>query len=177
MPILPLKISLLPPQYRSIPPAGKYCKPRTPPIVRFLTKVNKLGPLWNGTHCWEWLGADHGRGYGGFGIYGKHLLAYNWYWKLVNGDIPYGMELDHLCRNRLCVNPDHIETVTPYINFIRGQSPNAINARKTHCKRGHELSGNNLYMDRFGRHCIACRRKTMHEWWIAKRSKSASNSS
>ena len=75
------------------------------------------------------------------------------------GPIPKGLTVDHTCRNRRCVNPNHMEIVTQKENNARGNSPSAINARKTHCKRGHPFSGDNLYVDpgRQSRHCRACK--------------------
>lgn len=86
-----------------------------------------------------------------------HRVAY----EATVGPIPKGLQVDHLCRNRLCVNPSHLEAVTPAENKRRGFSPPAINARKTHCIHGHELAGANVYYrkDRPGRRqCRECER-------------------
>lgn len=74
------------------------------------------------------------------------------------GDIPQGFQIDHLCRNRKCINPAHLEAVTPRENIMRTASVCAINARKTHCKRGHAFSEENTYRDRHGRRCRQCAR-------------------
>jgi len=102
------------------------------------------------TGCWEWIGGTNGVGYGmirvGSMVDGTrarvltHRLAY----QLWRGQIPKGLVLDHLCRNRICFNPHHLEAVTMAENLYRGQSPTAVNKRSTHCVLGHPLSGENL---------------------------------
>lgn len=80
-------------------------------------------------------------------------------YELMRRPIKQGMTLDHLCRNRSCVNPDHLLEMTHYENMMKGQSPFAKKARQTHCKRGHPLSGNNLYVWRGSRICKECRKQ------------------
>lgn len=80
------------------------------------------------------------------------------------GPIPAGYVLDHTCRNRACVNVQHLEVVTNTENIRRGQSIPALNARKSHCKRGHELAGANLYRTPKGRHCKACQHENQKRW-------------
>jgi hypothetical protein len=76
------------------------------------------------------------------------------------GEIPRGMTLDHICRNRDCCNPAHLEPVTVKENILRGDSLSARNARKTHCHRGHPLAGDNLSLPPSGgRKCKACGRE------------------
>lgn len=113
------------------------------------------------TACIAFNGAVVDTGYGR--IYGggrhKYKLAHRAAWEAANGPIPKGLVIDHLCRNRRCVNVKHLELVTPVENVMRGTGVTAANARKTHCRHGHELSGENLYLDKFGdRHCQTCRR-------------------
>jgi len=89
--------------------------------------------------------------------YGRavHRIA----WERANGPIPGGLQIDHLCRNRWCANVDHMELVTIRENVLRGMGISAMNARKTHCLRGHPLSGENLKMTPDGRRqCRACER-------------------
>lgn len=107
--------------------------------------------------CWLWTGSlDHG-GYGsikqtGTCVLRAHRVSYEKY----IGPIPEGLQLDHLCRNRACVNPAHLEPVTKAENMRRGFGFSAINARKTHCLRGHELSGENLAIWSGRRNCRTC---------------------
>lgn len=86
------------------------------------------------TGCWLWTGYVSERGYGRIGARGKTVSAHRWTYNLFKGEIPEGLDLDHLCRVRHCVNPDHLEAVTRSENTIRGAHPNRM---KTHCLRGH----------------------------------------
>lgn len=106
--------------------------------------------------CRPWTGATDSNGYGRQQV-GKHwLLAHRIVWQERHGEIAAGMQIDHLCRNRLCVNTDHLEVVTLKENVLRGTAPSAINARKTHCIKGHPLTGDNLESER--RRCKTCAR-------------------
>lgn len=71
-------------------------------------------------------------------------MAHRFAYELIRGKIPEGLDIDHLCRNRQCVNPEHMEPVTPRENTIRGDTIPAHNLKKTHCPKGHPLSGDNL---------------------------------
>lgn len=105
--------------------------------------------------CIIWMGAIFNeKGYGAFGGGRAHRYAY----ERLFGPIPSGMQIDHLCRVRCCVNPHHLEVVTPRENTIRGVSPAAVNARKTHCVRGHLLEGDNLMSNDSWRRCRECAR-------------------
>lgn len=95
--------------------------------------------------CWPWKGRLQKDGYGRFNIGKTPRFAHRIAWLLLRGAIPTGLQLDHLCRNRCCCNPCHLEPVTQKENILRGNGFAAKNARKTHCPRGHELSGANLY--------------------------------
>lgn len=108
--------------------------------------------------CWQWTGAQQ-NGYGRFAIVANTaVLAHRLAYELEIGDIPDGFVIDHLCRNRGCVNPWHMEAVTHRENTIRGTSPPAVNSRKTRCGQEHDLSGANLYVDpkTGSRHCRTC---------------------
>jgi hypothetical protein len=127
--------------------------PYRPVEERFWEKVNKRGP----DECWPWTAAVGKHGYGVLGV-GPHktTTAPRFAYELLVGPIPKGLTIDHLCRNRLCVNPNHLEVVTRGENVLRGESVPAQNARKTHCKRGHLLAGDNLIITSQGRRCRAC---------------------
>lgn len=143
---------------------------RQPPGVddlvwaRFAIKVKRSTE----TDCWNWIAArtKSGLGYGLFSVRGKlhvaHRLSYEWF----IDEIPEGLQLDHLCRNMGCVNPDHLESVTLHENnVVRGQGKAAVNAKKTHCPKDHPFDDMNTYVDKTGRrHCRECSRKHAREW-------------
>lgn len=110
--------------------------------------------------CWVWQGATDTSGYGRLRWNGKHESVHRLVWKLLVADVAADDELDHLCRNRLCCNPDHLEPVSGRENTLRGQGITAQLARQTHCKRGHPLSGDNLYVYPNGKRlCRTCERE------------------
>lgn len=113
------------------------------------------------TGCWKWTGSCHpDNEYGRFWISAHasrqaHRLGFLWSGR----DVPDDLVLDHLCRNRWCVNPDHLEPVTLVENVMRGESIWAQNARKTHCLRGHEFTAENTWISKNNeRHCRECSR-------------------
>lgn len=127
--------------------------------------------------CWQWLGNCHpDTRYGRFWLDRHtdrlaHRLAYEW----TVGPVPDGLVLDHLCRNRSCVNPIHLEPVTNVENVMRGESFGAVNARKTHCLNGHEFTPlNTRVTHQFanpGRSCRTCERDRKRKYRLnAKRS-------
>ena len=108
----------------------------------------------NAEGCMLWTGAVSAQGYGRFCRSWAHRLVY----EAVVGPVPEGLQLDHLCRNRLCVNPEHLEPVTNRVNTLRGEGPTALNAKKTHCHKGHPFAGANLIILPDGsRRCRACK--------------------
>lgn len=122
---------------------------------RFWSKVDKTET------CWLWT-ASLGDGYGRFRNDGLQDMAHRVAYRLLVGPIPDGLTVDHLCRTRRCVNPAHMELVTSVENVMRGESPHARNARKTHCKHGHPFHGDNLVVLKSplgARGCRACNRE------------------
>jgi len=83
-------------------------------------------------------------------------IAHRVIYEALRGPIPPGMNIDHLCRNKACVNPWHLEAVTQRVNVMRGTSPWAVNAKKTHCANGHSFDAANIYAYRGKRFCKAC---------------------
>ena len=147
--------------------------PIGPDLVRFLIKV--AVPADPENDCWIWIGAI-AQGYGRFQVGGSrakggqsfqaHRLSYLWW----VGPIPEDRILDHLCRNRACVNPRHLEPVAVQTNVLRGEGFAALNARKTHCPRGHPYSGENLRFNVNGqRQCVTCcRRRNLAQYYQYK---------
>lgn len=145
--------------------------------IRFFKKVEPC-PV---TGCWEWTAAKV-KGYGIFWQGGKrcnggrNYQAHRWLWETLNGPVPMERELDHLCRNRGCVNPEHLEPVTRSVNNLRGLSPARTRQfflDKTHCPKGHPYSGDNLFVGtrsngRNYRQCRIC----MRAWGARTREKS-----
>lgn len=108
--------------------------------------------------CWQWSGANV-RGYGHIRFRGKNRSCHRLAYMLFVGEIPQGFQIDHLCRNPSCVNPAHLEAVTPRVNVLRGKTVTAANAAKTHCKYGHEFTTENTQRIPTGRRCRECRNK------------------
>lgn len=129
-------------------------------VPRFWSKVD----FGNMLACWDWTGNKTIDGYGRFKTDdGQSVAAHRWAYETNVGPLIEGMEIDHLCFNRACVRPDHLEQVTPQVNNLRSGSVAAINARKTHCPNGHLYTKENTRLERqgpgkrIGRRCRACR--------------------
>ena len=107
--------------------------------------------------CWLWTGHLNNKGYGKFSEDWRiKVYAHRWAYQRFVGPIPDGLQIDHLCRNRACVNPAHLEAVTPRVNQRR--SP-LCRAHKTHCVNGHPFDEVNTYVRSDGsRQCRTCRR-------------------
>ena len=125
-------------------------KPRPPYFKRFLGQVQKTN------ECWLWTG-HLSRGYGRFTIAKRSYLAHRLSYELHIGLIPEGLQIDHLCRVRHCVNPHHLEPVTCRENLLRGTGFVAIQSRRTHCPQGHEYTKANTRLSKQNeRHCRKC---------------------
>ncbi len=136
-------------------PTGRHGRASWPLSRRLAEKIVKPdGP----DGCWGWIGATSA-GYGRIRIAQRAQMAHRVVFETSGGIIPAGMVLDHLCRNPVCVNPAHLEPVPQRENILRGEGASARNARKSACKRGHPLSGQNLFRNTAGtRQCRSCAR-------------------
>ena len=137
---------------------------------RFWSKVNFNGPVpISCPHlgsCWLWTAGQFSNGYGQFSIKAKKKLSHRISYQYMVGTIPDGLDLDHICRVRNCVNPAHLEPVTRKVNLRRGNTIPAKNAAKKKCPNGHPYSGGNLYVDpRGGRFCRICKNETWRRWY------------
>jgi hypothetical protein len=134
-------------------------KDHTPAVERWKTQHE----VDDSTGCWNWTGPIYkGQGHGFIqeGAKKRHM-AHRFVWEQIAGPIPKGLVLDHLCKNKRCVNPEHLEAVTQGVNAFRGGTDGG-NAAKTHCKHGHGFTPENTYIRVNGwRGCRACQRRLM----------------
>lgn len=135
-------------------------KPTRRPLDRFTPKVRVI-PCGG---CWEWTAGLSVAGYGMFFDGERDVLAHRWSYAWFVGALVPGLQIDHLCRNRMCVNPMHLEQVTARENQLRGFGFSGRKARQTHCIRGHEFTPENTYRQpgtnkRTCRTCVADRER------------------
>jgi hypothetical protein len=148
-------------------PKGVYLHRRTNPLDRFLPKV-VVAP----SGCWEWQASKIQNGYGEFWNGDVKMLAHRWAYERWVGPVPDGLELDHLCRNRACVNPSHLEPVPHSVNSKRGLAGKHRRDEAkviTHCPQGHLYDAENTWLrpNRHGgmsRNCRACQRQRLAAW-------------
>jgi hypothetical protein len=119
------------------------------------------------TGCWLWTGALNYAGYGVFCRDGRKHRAHHVGYEHYIGPVPDGFQLDHRCRVRSCVNPDHLRAVTSRQNTLApgSASPTAQNAAKTRCLHGHPLVGDNLMLKRGRRECRECNRARCRRYY------------
>ena len=140
--------------------------PKQDPHVRFWSKVR----LKTKDECWEWTGNLNPTGYGLFFVeVGQTVPAHRYSYELLRGEIPPGYCIDHLCRNHSCINPNHLEAVTPRENTLRGNAPNILLYHSDRCSRGHLFTPENTYEHHGSRICKTC--KKMHNEESKKKKK------
>lgn len=145
---------------RSIVETNKFLKvdPTLVEIERLMSKIS----INEETDCWNWTACIDAGGYGRVGYRNRQESAHRIFYAWKAGPIPRGKgkdipQLDHLCRNRRCCNPKHLELVSHRENILRGDSPSAHHARKTYCKRGHRLPKEFNYFKPSGQGVRVCR--------------------
>jgi hypothetical protein len=146
------------------------------PFGRFLTAGARLKFLSKitvdaSTGCWLWTKYVGPHGYGMINVPASESdktiqYAHRYSYAATYGAIPSGLDLDHLCRRRTCVNPAHLEAVTRRENLLRGNTLTAAKVAQTHCSNGHPLSGENLYVNPASgsRNCRTCRTELYRAW-------------
>jgi hypothetical protein len=142
-------------------------------VVRLGTRTDPVARFWSYVGftdcCWNWRGGANSKGYASFWLEGKTIMAYRYSYELLREPIPEGLHIDHLCRNPLCVNPDHLEPVTLAENVLRGQGITARNARSIVCPYGHPREGNTYITPQGWRRCGVCKRQRLREWRANKK--------
>jgi hypothetical protein len=133
---------------------------------RFWLKVERFGA--DGEErsgCWEWAGRLSASGYGSYEVARRATRAHRVAFEIEVGEIPSRLDLDHLCLNRACVRPDHLEPITRAENVRRG-----MGGRQTHCPRGHALTKENVFVrdDRYPT-CLICKRKANLESYYRRK--------
>ena len=121
--------------------------------VKFLSKVK----INKDSDCWEWSGELTSYGYPKIYYKGKRFRAHRVSYNIFKGVLDSGLVIDHICRNKKCVNPEHLRQVNKQINAVENSvSIAALNKAKTHCRLGHEYTQQNTRIHKNSRHCITC---------------------
>lgn len=138
------------------------------PIARFYAKLRKTDS------CWLWTGNKGWDGYGHFWLDGRDVMAHRFSYELHRGQIPDGLTIDHLCRNKSCVNPEHLDPCTAAENTRRSPIGGWVkNRAKDRCMRGHPFTPENTRIYRGWRHCRECGRQHARRYYREKRARSA----
>mgnify|MGYP001593694735 FL=1 len=141
--------------------------------VRFWGKVDTHGPLPESRQelgpCWVWTAAVDSKGYGRFQLNRQNRIAHRVAFELRVGPIPSDLELDHLCRTRNCVNPEHMEAVTHLVNMHRGVAPTIALHLANRCRNGHPLTEGNVLRAGKYRCCKTCRQVARRVYAARKR--------
>ncbi len=136
------------------------------PITRFLEKINVTA-----SGCWEWQGFIRKDGYCVLRVNGKKTLTHRFIYEYYYGNINPKLTIHHTCYNRKCANPTHLTEITLRENILDGNNSAAINARKTHCKHGHEFNKENTYFYPDGRRlCKICNIRNTEKYWLKRAS-------
>lgn len=142
-------------------------------IERFLLKISISNDnFYNGTPCLEWTAHISPNGYGRFQLNRKSEYAHRVAYELIKGKIPENLVINHLCRNRKCCNPDHLEVITQKLNIQKGKTgyhDNHLNKFKTHCPQGHEYNKENTYAYNGNRVCKICTQIRSHQQYQRKK--------
>ena len=130
------------------------------PFERFAASINRTE-----SGCWLWLKRTNSEGYGAMFLNRRFVQAHRFAFEQFRYEIPIGLELDHLCRVRNCVNPFHLEPVTRKVNILRGDGITAKFARRSHCKNGHEFTPENTKIQTspdgsIRRRCLICKKRS-----------------
>ena len=130
-------------------------------LSRFLARVERD----ESSGCLNWRGYVRSDGYGSFWADGRKHVAHRWAYRTLVGEVAAELTIDHLCRNRRCVNTAHLEPVSRGENVLRGVGIAAMRARQTECSKGHPLDEENTYRWGSHRQCLTCRRANSRKWW------------
>ncbi len=143
--------------------------PHGPCVRRFIDKLCITQP----TGCWLWTAGLHNKGYAKIrNDDGRKVFAHRWAYEWFREPIPEGLQIDHLCRTRHCVNPWHMEPVTNAENQRRGLRNQWSTV--THCVNGHPLAGDNLHVTAKGhRKCLECNRQQCRDYYHRRKAKEA----